>query len=191
MLSNLWCRIVRQKRAPSRVSPGTRLYAVGDIHGHADPLRGIRRLIHEDACRAQAPHNIVVYLGDYIDRSTDSRAVIDLMLDDPLPDFDCIHLKGNHDNCLARVLVDPEIGELWLSRGGDDTLCSYGVVPPRSLSDLREIQRAQQDLRQVLPPRHEAFFHELKPAHVEGDYCFVHAGIRPGVPLEDQAEADM
>ncbi len=55
MLSNLWCRIVRQKRAQSRVSPGTRLYAVGDIHDRADLLRGIRRLIHEDACRAQGP----------------------------------------------------------------------------------------------------------------------------------------
>ncbi len=74
----------------------------------------------------------MVYLGDYIDRGTDSRAVIDLMLDEPLPDFDRIHLKGNHDNCLARFLVDPEIGELWLSHGGDDTLRSYGVVPPRS-----------------------------------------------------------
>jgi len=191
MLPSLLCRVLRHNTIRPCVPTGTRLYAIGDIHGRADLLRRIHRLIDEDTGRTPVTRTVVIYLGDYIDRGMESREVIDLMLDGPPSGFERIHLKGNHDECLARFLVDPEIGELWLSHGGDNTLRSYGVIPPRSLLSSVEIRRAQQELRQALPPRHVAFFRGLKPAHVEGDYFFVHAGIRPGVSLAYQTEEDM
>src|SRR5690348_15686544 len=80
------------RRAAPEVPPGSRVYAVGDIHGRADLLRAMHQLIHEDAYRRQAPRNVVIYLGDYIDRGEESRAVIDLLLDEALPSFECIHL---------------------------------------------------------------------------------------------------
>lgn len=171
--------------------PGTRLYAVGDIHGRADLLRDMHRRIHEDASRARASRTVVVYLGDYIDRGSASREVVELLLDTPLQGFERFHLRGNHDHCFTRFLSDIGIAELWLSHGGDDTLRSYGVVPPRSLSDARETRRAQSELRQRLPERHAAFFLGLSQTHCEGNYFFVHAGIRPGIPLEQQATTDM
>ncbi len=184
-------RVFRQKPAQRCVPPGTRLYAIGDIHGRADLLRRIHRLIYEDACHAQAGRKVVVYLGDYIDRGPDSRGVIDLLIHDPIPGCESVHLKGNHDDCLTRFLVDPKIARLWLSHGGDATLRSYGVAPPCFPWDFRDIRRAQQALRRALPAEHMAFFRGLRSAYTEGDYLFVHAGIRPGVPLALQTERDM
>lgn len=182
--------IHRRERRDSRISSGMRLYAIGDIHGRADLLRQIHTFILDDVSRTSTFRKVVVYLGDYIDRGRDSRGVIDLLLHEPLPGFERIQLKGNHDDCLIRFLADPGIGRRWLSHGGDRTLRSYGVLPPRSLAP-REIQRTREELLQALPRSHIAFLDRLKPSHTEGDYFFVHAGIRPGTPLGRQVEADM
>src|ERR1700732_3262321 len=109
--------------------PGSRIYAIGDIHGRADLLRQLHRLIHEDAYRRQAPRNVVVYLGDYVDRGDESPAVIDLLLDEPLPSFESIYIKGNHEESLLRFLEDTAVGPAWLFYGGAQTLLSYGVRP--------------------------------------------------------------
>jgi serine/threonine protein phosphatase 1 len=191
MLSSLWPRTLQQKLGRPRVPPRTRLYAIGDILGRADLVEDMYRLISEDARRAGAPRNVIVYLGDYIDRGIRSREVINLLLGAPLTGFEHIHLKGNHDDCLIRFLIDDEVAELWLSHGCNDTLRSYGIAPPRRLSDTLEVQRAQRQLRQALPGPHVSFFLRLKLNHVEGDYFFVHAGIRPDAPLEDQTANDM
>lgn len=191
MLRHLSSRIFGRNPSQACVSTDTRLYAIGDIHGRADLLRRLHRFILEDARRISAPRNVVVYLGDYIDRGPDSCSVIDLLLGEPLPGFESVHLGGNHDACLARSLVDPGIAQLWLSHGGDRTLRSYGVVPPRSLWDRDEIGRVQDDLRLALPSQHLAFFQGLNLSYVHGDYMFVHAGIRPGIPLDQQAEEDL
>ena len=176
------------ERVQPEVPPGTRVYAVGDIHGRVDLLRQMHELIHLDAYHRQAPRNVIVYLGDYIDRGTDSPAVLDLLLDAPLPGFISVHLKGNHEDSLLRFLVDPSIGPAWLAYGGAATLLSYGVRPPDAAAHL---PRAQHDLAQRLPERHRRFMAGLTPSHSEGDYFFVHAGVRPSVPLEQQIEEDL
>jgi serine/threonine protein phosphatase 1 len=176
------------ERVAPEVPPGTRVYAVGDIHGRVDLLQQMHDLIHHDAYRRQAPRNVIVYLGDYIDRGTDSPAVLDLLLDAPLPGFTSIYLKGNHEDSLLRFLVDPSIGPAWLAYGGAATLLSYGVRPPDAAPHL---PRAQHDLGKRLPERHRRFMAGLTLNHSEGDYFFVHAGVRPSVPLERQIEEDL
>jgi len=182
------------RRAPQaeivlpRIADGSRLYAVGDIHGRLDLLREIDGRIRDDAAAAQAARNAVIYLGDYIDRGDQSREVVDWLIDNPLPGFERILLLGNHEESLLQFLTDVQIGPAWLAYGGGATLLSYGVKPPAT---DREFVRAQEELRGKLPARHLAFMRGLSLCHVEGDYYFVHAGIRPGVPLDAQRQEDM
>ena len=171
--------------------PGSRIYAIGDIHGRADLLRQLHRLIHEDAYRRQAPRNVVVYLGDYVDRGDESRAVIDLLLDERLPSFESIHIKGNHEESMLRFLEDTAVGPPWLFYGGGQTLASYGVRPPEMPLNARDLLRAQSELAERLPPRHRRFLVDLSLSHSEGDYFFAHAGVRPGVPLDQQTAQDL
>jgi len=173
------------------VPPDSRVYAIGDIHGRADLLRQMHALIHEDAYRRQAPRNVVVYLGDYIDRGDASPAVLDLLIDEPLPGFQSVHLKGNHEDALLRFLDDLGVGPSWMAYGGAETLMSYGVRPPPADGRDRALERAQRELRMRLPVRHRSFLADLKLWHEEGDYLFAHAGVRPGVPLDQQQEQDL
>src|SRR3954454_19495878 len=116
MLERLFGRKQEHAVAP-RAPERTRVYAVGDIHGRADLLREINQLIHEDAYARQAPRNVVVYLGDYIDRGPSSAEVIDTLIERPLPGFEHVHLIGNHEDSLLRFLADVEIGPAWLEYG--------------------------------------------------------------------------
>jgi serine/threonine protein phosphatase 1 len=180
----------QQQAVAPEVPPGSRVYAFGDIHGRVDLLRQLHALVHDDAWRRQAPRNVAVYLGDYIDRGEESPAVIDLLLDAPLPGFETVLLKGNHEESLLRFLEDVSIGPSWMLYGGQETLAAYGVRPP-SPGREGELERAQRELRLKLPPRHLRFFNDLKLTHEEGDYLFAHAGVRPGVPLDQQDAQDL
>jgi len=190
MISRLFS-LTRQQGVLPEVPPGSRIYAIGDIHGRADLLRRLHQLIHEDAYQRQAPRNVVVYLGDYVDRGEASPAVIDLLLDEPLPSFESVHLKGNHEDSLLRFLDDTGVGPAWLLYGGAETLASYGVRPPHATCRNQELERAQREFRVRLPERHRRFMAGLKLTHEEGDYLFAHAGVRPGVPLEQQQAQDL
>jgi serine/threonine protein phosphatase 1 len=170
---------------------GTRVYAVGDIHGRVDLLRILNGLIHEDAYARQAPRNVVVYLGDYVDRGEDSRGVIDLLLREPLPGFERVHLKGNHEEVMIRFLEDTALGQNWLAFGGMDTLASYGVRPPVPGCSRTELERAQRELALNLPRAHFEFLRDLPLTHEEGDYFFAHAGVRPGIKLDQQEAKDL
>ena len=112
------------------VPPGTRLYAIGDIHGRADLLRPLLAQIAKDAAgRPPAAHRLI-YLGDYVDRGPDSRAVIDIVMDEAPPGFEVVTLKGNHEEMMLRFLDDTTVARTWMMNGGDATLGSYGVEPP-------------------------------------------------------------
>ena len=179
-----------EAKAPA-LPAGTRLYAVGDIHGCVDLLRALSQLIHEDAYRRQAPRNVIVYLGDFIDRGPDSRGVIETLLNEPLPGFESHHLRGNHEDIMLRFLSDTSVGSSWLNFGGRETLQSYGVEAPAPYAPAAEMQRAQHELQLRLPPAHLDFLRRLDVSHGEGDYFFAHAGVRPGVPLDQQRDEDM
>lgn len=180
-----------QKRRESRVPEGQRVYAIGDIHGRLDLLKALHAIIAEDAARAPDRSKTMVYLGDYIDRGIDSRGVIERLLGAPLEDVTPVFLLGNHEDTLLRFLDDHGIGESWLLFGGDATLYSYGVQLAGSPSDQRTMIDAQLNLRENIPESHLAFLRGLETHYRIGDFFFTHAGIRPGVPLDEQATEDL
>lgn len=168
-----------------------RVYAIGDIHGRADLLQQMHRQIGEDAAAAEAAQRTVIYLGDYVDRGMQSREVIDLLLDEPLVGFDSVHLMGNHEEFLLAFAHDLSSARSWLYNGGDTTLHSYGVVVPAVVRQDLDLAEARDAFFASLPARHLDFFRSLRLYHEIGDYFFVHAGVRPGVPLQGQSHDDM
>ena len=190
MLRDLFRRRPRAAARAPGVPPGTRVYAVGDVHGALAALVRTVGKIREDA-DAGPERRVLVFLGDYVDRGLDSRGVVDFLLDDPAPGFETVFLKGNHDGWLLAFLDDAAAGPPWLEAGGQATLLSYGVAAAPGPRDAARFERLREDFARALPPSHRAFLAELAPWHVEGDFAFVHAGIRPGVALEEQHEEDL
>ena len=174
---------LRFVRAPGRLPPGRRVYAVGDIHGRHDKLLALHALIAADLAARPTKAPLLVHLGDYIDQGPQSAAVVTLLsTSPPIPGLPTINLLGDHE----RMLIDAIDGDRatatdWLWAGGNEALRSWGVSP-----DLPREQWAA-----ALPPGHIAWFRALPLSHREGDYLFVHAGIRPGVPLTDQHRDDL
>jgi serine/threonine protein phosphatase 1 len=154
-----------------------RLLAVGDIHGCArelETLVGALRLERDDT---------LAFVGDYVDRGPDSRAVVDLLLGlRDRADAKTVFLKGNHeDMCLGYLGRDGHWGEAWQANGGAATLRSYGIDPG--------VAGAEAAAR--MPPAHLAFLEGLKTALVGDRYLVVHAGIRPSRPWAEQDLEDL
>ncbi len=176
---------------PPLAPEGTRIYVVGDIHGRVDSLAKLLELIRRDAARERAARLVLVFLGDYVDRGQHSRQVIDLLLADPAPGFETVFLKGNHEAWLLAFLEDARIGEHWLVGGGHATLLSYGVARPARAATAEGLEFLRSAFAAVFPENHRTFLSGMANMHVEGDYAFAHAGIRPGVALAEQREEDL
>jgi serine/threonine protein phosphatase 1 len=182
----------RKKKAPSYRTPeNTRIYAIGDIHGCCELLKKIHQKIIDDAKAHDHKDIVVVYMGDYIDKGPKSKEVIDSLINNPFDGYKKIFLKGNHEWVMMNFLNNPEIGTSWLRYGGDETLKSYGVNIHSANGQKKSNQQLSEDLERVISADHMAFYDKLRLSHVEGDYFFVHAGIRPGVEIEDQNQEDL
>lgn len=168
------------------------IYAIGDIHGQFEMLEEALERIHTDG----GPDARIVFLGDYVDRGANSREVIELLSEGVQTGRNWIMLRGNHDRMFSmfaetypkndsRLLV----GYHWLHEriGGVETLASYGV----EVSEGDRIYQVHSDLMKTLPDAHRAFLKSLQNSHLEQGMLFVHAGIRPGIPLEEQTEDDL
>lgn len=192
MLRRLLHRRPRMTVETATVPEGHRVYAIGDIHGRADLLTTLHRDILVDAANAgPGTRKIAIYLGDYLDRGLQSREVIDLLLDQPLPDFASIHLRGNHEHEAMAFLREPARGATWLRYGGDATLYSYGVRLPAETPPEERLEVLSKSLLAAMPTRHRAFLEALPLAWELGDYFFVHAGVDPDKALDRQDAADM
>lgn len=177
---------------PATVPAGRRVYAIGDIHGRADLLLRLLDDLRRDAQQGEFEGRpILIFLGDYVDRGFQSRDVLDILLSDAVSPFETYFLKGNHEAAMLQFLNDPSIGPRWAEYGGAETLVSYGIQPPRTRTSLDDWSRASDELKQVLPHSHLHFLSNLDISVRIGDYVFVHAGVRPGVPLDQQSEYDM
>lgn len=175
----------------SSVPEGTIVYAIGDIHGRLDLLQQLEAMIKEDAAGVDANRRVIVCLGDYIDRGENSRDVVEHLLQGPPADFERICLSGNHESYLLRVFDDPSVLAAWMANGGHETLVSYGVKPPAWYDVAEASQNLQTELRAHVPASHQEFLRSLALSHREGDYFFAHAGVRPGVPLDQQDPHDL
>jgi serine/threonine protein phosphatase 1 len=169
--------------APGALPPGRRIYAIGDVHGCADRLASLHGLIAEDAARLPAAHITLIHLGDYVDRGPDSAAVLQrLLAPGPVPGMECVTLLGNHEVMLLDA-CDPQAhpGALpfWLENGGAETLASYGADP------------AGPGATAAVPPEHLDLLRQCPLRYEAGDYLFVHAGVRPGIPTEHQDPFDL
>ncbi|MCW2368525.1 serine/threonine protein phosphatase 1 [Sphingobium sp. B1D7B] len=170
---------------------GRRVYAIGDIHGRLDLLLELIDLIAaDDHSRGPTGSTQLVFLGDYVDRGQDSKGVIDyvLQLRDWWPNILC--LRGNHEEVFAMAVEGDESALRFLTRiGGRETLLSYGTsetdLDTMTLGELRDW------LTSAVPDTHRAFLAGLTDKAIIGNYAFVHAGVRPEVPLDEQDEKDL
>lgn len=161
-----------------------RIFAVGDIHGCNDEtvvlldhLKGAQKLSQED---------LVIFIGDYVDRGSQSKEVIDTLLKFRVDYPRTIFLRGNHeDMLLSFVGEEGREGKAYLFNGGADTLLSYGVPKEGSPDEVRT------NFIKALPPDHMSFLQRLENYVLIGDYCFVHAGLNPLRDLRAQIEADL
>jgi serine/threonine protein phosphatase 1 len=183
----------REKAREAPPSTGGRLvYAVGDVHGRLDVLGPLVHDIAEDAMSANTGGRpLLIFLGDYVDRGAASKGVVDLVLQmKGWAKFEVRTLKGNHEEALLQFLAEPMFGQTWLDHGGAATLASYGVEPPAQRTDP-EAWAKTRDAFALALAEHRAFYETLELMITVGDYAFVHAGVRPGVPLDQQAERDL
>ena len=171
------------------VPDGVVVYAIGDIHGQDHLLTSLLAHIQTDVMLQDYDRRVLVFIGDYVDRGPGSRSVVDRILAG-LPLFETVALKGNHEQMLLEFMSEPELWDVYRRIGGAETLVSYGVdrdfiyapdVAPASIRD---------SFLAVLPQAHHDFLRTLSLSYDCGDYHFVHAGVRPGVPLHLQTEED-
>ncbi len=182
---------IHQSTGNPRAPENSRLYAVGDIHGRLDLLHRLHRQILDDAKDAQGKRKVIIYVGDYVDRGPDSFGVIDWLINKPLEGFEHHFLRGNHEDMMTGFLETGSGGESWLMNGGRNTMDSYGIGLWDMILDFGDLENVRQGLKEALPESHLKFMQGLELHHREGDYLFVHAGIRPGRPLEEQSEHDL
>lgn len=174
---------------PGTLPDGLRVYVVGDIHGRLDLLRDLYAKIAGDLAAGRPRLSIEVFLGDYVDRGTQSRQVIEWLTSTvPLAD-QRVCLMGNHEQMLLAACSDPFAVENWLMNGGVNTMRSYGADPLLAAGPTaRSIQLA---FRSAFPERHQEFVAGLPRLAVCGGYVFVHAGLRPGRALDQQDPEDL
>lgn len=172
----------------STLPPGQRAYAVGDVHGRLDLLDQLLEILRQDNAARPAAETTLVMLGDLVDRGPDSRGVVN-RIRTGVDWARTVTLKGNHEAIMLEVLegqTDSVPG--WLKFGGRETLRSWGV-PQSTIEDgtLDEIVKAA---RSAVTAEESGWLGRLRSKLQIGDYYFVHAGIRPGVAIDQQADDD-
>jgi len=169
---------------------GCRAYVVGDIHGRLDLLDELLGKIDAELAERPSRKTLLVSVGDLIDRGPSSSQVVERLRTYSHEGVRTVFLLGNHEEVLLRILEgDASLIPSWLRFGGAQCLESYGVDPLllTGLSDDRIVDR----VRQAVPREHVEFLRSFADTCRFGDYLFVHAGIRPGVELQEQRQKDL
>lgn len=166
------------------------VFAVGDVHGRLDLVQDAERKILARAAETEKLR-LVIYLGDYVDRGPDSRRVLDHLMT-PLPHpFQRICICGNHDDAFFQFVTSKKFDRRWLEFGGDATLRSYGIDSNYILQTSPDGAELRRLVKTEIPPAHLMFLKNAPTAIRCGRYLFVHAGVMPGLPLEEQDDMDL
>ncbi len=192
MLKRLFQRTAAQRPIDTACLPDAmRVYAVGDIHGRNDLFQMLLAQIEaDDAARGPANTQIIL-LGDLVDRGPDSAGVIDtaIALKERRPNSR--FLLGNHEEVFLAACTDndPKTTRYFLKIGGEPTIMSYPISRQDYIAlDMEELTAR---IRTLVPAEHIQFLQGFENQIILGDYAFVHAGVRPGVPLNEQKAKDM
>lgn len=185
----------KAKRKPTQagevpgVDPRDRIYAVGDIHGRHDLLDSLFEKIIDDSLQFSDGRNMkIIFLGDYVDRGDNSKDVLDrLVLLKERLGTQTEFLAGNHEAALLGFLNDPFKNKNWLEFGGRQTLGSYGVAPPKTADSRAELQQVHDTFLQAITA-HLPFLKSLQRYVRSGDVMFVHAGLDPTLPIDQQSD---
>lgn len=176
-------------------SVGERLvYAIGDLHGRLDLLTEMIVAILDDVVQsAPARRPLIIFLGDYIDRGPQSAALIDFLISLQADQaLEVRTLRGNHEQVLLDFLErEEEVGPDWVSFGGAATLAAYGVKSPGPEAQVAVWKKAAKSFERSLPAKHLAFLRATESLICVGDFAFVHAGVRPDIPLDRQTAHDV
>lgn len=180
----------RRPRRSCAVPADQRWYAIGDIHGCYAELNRLIKAIDDDDTQRGPTDTRLLFVGDYVDRGPGSREVIELMMRLDIGHERVIFLMGNHEETLLSAANgNRRAAALFHKMGGRETLLSYGV----SAQDYDSADTAEiiDMIRSAIPPDHLRWMRDLRLSYEVGDYLFVHAGIRPGVPLHSQLSSDL
>jgi serine/threonine protein phosphatase 1 len=189
MLSRI-TRLIRPAASAAlpAVPPGERVYAIGDVHGCAQQFAALIEAIDADDAARTAARTTVILLGDLIDRGPDSARVV-RMAREWAQRRKVRHIAGNHEEMFLESFDDIDVLRHFLRYGGRETLLSYPIDPDRyRAADMAETQSL---MEHAVPPEDRAYLSAAEDLIVIGDYVFVHAGLKPDVPIEDQKRSDL
>lgn len=181
---------MRSGSAEPSGAKGYRAYVVGDVHGRLDLLNQLLEIIEREVVERPARKVLLVFLGDLIDRGPQSAQVIERLRSYRHDRIRAVFLLGNHEEVVLRILKgDTQPIRSWLRFGGAECLKSYGADARRIVRQTDD--EALESIRAAIPPQHVEFLSSFLDTCRFGDYLFVHAGIRPGVPIEEQLQSDL
>lgn len=175
----------------AKLPDGMRVYAIGDVHGRNDLLKNLLAQIKADDLARGVADTQIIFLGDLVDRGPDSAGVIETAMALKASDRKVRFLLGNHEEVFIQTCRnrDTKILRFFLRIGGAATLLSYPITRAEYLALSHEELDAR--LATLVPEAHLAFLESFEDRIVIGDYAFVHAGIRPGVPIAEQKRSDL
>jgi serine/threonine protein phosphatase 1 len=192
MLARLFKKAAVQRPLDTaRVPDGLRVYAIGDVHGRNDLLQALLAKIDTDNAGRGTADTHLIFLGDLMDRGEDSAGVIETAMALRDSGRKVRFLMGNHEEVFVRACRknDPKITRFFLRIGGEATVLSYPIT---RMEYMRlDMEQLSERLATLVPQTHLDFIDSFEDQIVIGDYAFVHAGIRPGVPLAEQRPSDL
>ncbi len=188
-------RLLRKKKSSrpidsATIPEGRRVYAIGDIHGRNDLLQQLLDKIIKDDAERGAVQSEIIFLGDLVDRGPDSAGVIDTAMQARAELGNVRFLMGNHEEIYLSATKGDEKAVRFFNRiGGRETILSYDITMKEYIG-LDMTQLAER-IPELFPKSHIDFIAGFEDQITIGDYAFVHAGIRPGVPLSEQRQKDL
>jgi len=188
-------RLLRKKKSirpidSATVPEGRRIYAIGDVHGRNDLLQRLLDKIIKDDGERDSAESEIIFLGDLVDRGPDSAGVIDTAMRAKEIFGNVRFLMGNHEEVYLAAATGNEKSVRFFNRiGGRETILSYDITMKEYME--LDMEQLAQRIPQLFPKKHVDFIAGFENQITVGDYAFVHAGIRPGVPLSEQRPKDL